>query len=221
MKKIIIALILFLIFPFLVFAKEPANLTILKKEVINYYESKEYDQDVQKVVDRAKKDIDEFLQKHKDSNQRFAAVFDIDDTSLVTFDGAKTRDFGAFLDKIKAEEIRAKLPANKPVLELYNYLLAKNIKIFFITGRANSLRAPTIRNLTRQGYANWAGILMRPDNYDRQKYPTSSAFKSAARENLTKLGYQIIIDIGDQESDLSGGFADHTYKLPNPMYFLP
>ena len=34
------------------------------------------------------------------------------------------------------------------------------------------------------------------------------------------LGYLIILNVGDQESDLTGGFADRTFKLPNPFYFI-
>jgi hypothetical protein len=30
-----------------------------------------------------------------------------------------------------------------------------------------------------------------------------------------------VADFGDQYSDLKGGFADETYKIPNPMYYLP
>jgi hypothetical protein len=30
-----------------------------------------------------------------------------------------------------------------------------------------------------------------------------------------------VANFGDQFSDLSGGFADARYKLPNPMCFLP
>ena len=32
---------------------------------------------------------------------------------------------------------------------------------------------------------------------------------------------RIVADFGDQFSDLIGGFADQTFKLPNPNYFLP
>ncbi len=35
------------------------------------------------------------------------------------------------------------------------------------------------------------------------------------------LGYDIVANFGDQFSDLNGGFADRTFKMPNPMYFLP
>lgn len=31
----------------------------------------------------------------------------------------------------------------------------------------------------------------------------------------------IIINAGDQESDLIGGCADATFKLPDPYYFIP
>jgi len=34
-------------------------------------------------------------------------------------------------------------------------------------------------------------------------------------------GYDILLTIGDQYSDLKGGYADKGFKLPNPMYYLP
>jgi hypothetical protein len=30
-----------------------------------------------------------------------------------------------------------------------------------------------------------------------------------------------VANLGDQFSDLDGGFSDRTFKIPNPMYFLP
>src|SRR6185312_25067 len=35
------------------------------------------------------------------------------------------------------------------------------------------------------------------------------------------LGYDIALNVGDQWSDLQGGYADHYLKLPNPTYYLP
>jgi hypothetical protein len=46
-------------------------------------------------------------------------------------------------------------------------------------------------------------------------------FKAPERRRLTEQGYTILISIGDQQSDLDGGFAERTFKLPNPVYFLP
>ena len=46
-------------------------------------------------------------------------------------------------------------------------------------------------------------------------------YKSGVRAHLESLGWDIVGNFGDQFSDLDGGFADETFKLPNPNYFLP
>lgn len=38
--------------------------------------------------------------------------------------------------------------------------------------------------------------------------------KSGERGKIAEEGYTIIANVGDQESDLSGGYAEWTYKLP-------
>jgi predicted secreted acid phosphatase len=47
------------------------------------------------------------------------------------------------------------------------------------------------------------------------------AYKSGTRAYIESLGYDIVANFGDQFSDLKGGFADKTFKMPNPNYFLP
>jgi hypothetical protein len=34
-------------------------------------------------------------------------------------------------------------------------------------------------------------------------------------------GYTVIVNVGDPMSDLEGGFAERTYKRPNPFYCIP
>jgi HAD superfamily, subfamily IIIB (Acid phosphatase) len=46
------------------------------------------------------------------------------------------------------------------------------------------------------------------------------AYKSGVRHRLTEQGYWIIVNIGDWWSDLDGGYAEATIKLPNPMYYI-
>jgi hypothetical protein len=46
-------------------------------------------------------------------------------------------------------------------------------------------------------------------------------FKAPERRKLADQGYTILFSIGDQESDLIGGYAERTFKLPNPVYYLP
>ena len=58
---------------------------------------------------------------------------------------------------------------------------------------------------------------MRPD--DGQKLSVSDR-KTAARRALYREGYTIVANLGDQESDLRGGYAEHIFKLPDPLYLI-
>jgi HAD superfamily, subfamily IIIB (Acid phosphatase) len=46
-------------------------------------------------------------------------------------------------------------------------------------------------------------------------------YKAGTRAYIESKGYDIVADFGDQYSDLYGGYADRTFKLPNPSYYLP
>jgi predicted secreted acid phosphatase len=46
-------------------------------------------------------------------------------------------------------------------------------------------------------------------------------YKSGVRAYIESQGYDIVGNFGDQFSDLLGGFADKTFKMPNPNYYLP
>jgi predicted secreted acid phosphatase len=46
-------------------------------------------------------------------------------------------------------------------------------------------------------------------------------YKSGTRAYIESQGYDIVANFGDQFSDLLGGFADKTFKMPNPNYYLP
>jgi predicted secreted acid phosphatase len=46
-------------------------------------------------------------------------------------------------------------------------------------------------------------------------------YKSGTRAYIESQGYDIVADFGDQFSDLLGGHADKTFKMPNPNYYLP
>jgi len=52
--------------------------------------------------------------------------------------------------------------------------------------------------------------------------PRSNAeFKTAERQLFVAEGRKIIANIGDQPSDLAGGSAEKTFKLPNVFYISP
>lgn len=46
-------------------------------------------------------------------------------------------------------------------------------------------------------------------------------FKAPERRKISEQGYTIVLTMGDQDSDLNGGYAERGFKLPNPVYFLP
>ena len=50
---------------------------------------------------------------------------------------------------------------------------------------------------------------------------TGQLGEAQAATFLKKQGYKIIENIGDQYSDLTGGYSAATYKLPNPFYYIP
>jgi len=49
-----------------------------------------------------------------------------------------------------------------------------------------------------------------------------AAYKASARARIESI-YDVVIiaNIGDQDSDLDGGFAERHFKVPNPFYFIP
>jgi acid phosphatase len=52
-------------------------------------------------------------------------------------------------------------------------------------------------------------------------FASAADFKTPQRAAIQGRGYTIIANIGDQPSDLDGGFAERTYLLPNPFYRIP
>ena len=57
--------------------------------------------------------------------------------------------------------------------------------------------------------------LLKPIDNDQQN---DQAFKANARKHIALQGFDIILNVGDQESDLKGGYAEVKVKLPNPFY---
>lgn len=198
-------------------AKEPTNLAIAKAAVIQYHDSGEYLQDIQSVIQEASHQLDTDLQQDSGTKKK-AIILDIDETSLSNYASMVHLSFGGTLQEIIQDEDKGKDPAIKPTLDLFNDAKAHHIAVIFLTGRQEYERAVTIKNLTQAGYKHWDSLILRPAKY--KKSPASD-YKTAMRKQLADKGYDIIINIGDQDSDLRGGYADHTYKLPNPYYLIP
>jgi predicted secreted acid phosphatase len=76
---------------------------------------------------------------------------------------------------------------------------------------------------TANNYADYPDYLLSAcaTEISLSKSCTTIHYKSATRAHIESLGYDIVANFGDQWSDLIGGFADKTFKMPNPNYYLP
>ncbi|MFF9625310.1 HAD family acid phosphatase [Streptomyces griseosporeus] len=126
--------------------------------------------------------------------EKQAIVFDIDNTTLET-------DFGFSYPQ----------PANKPVLEVARWAQQHGVALFFVTARPGILYTPTQWNLTYDGY-QVSGLSVR-GLFDLFK--DVAAYKTAQRAAIEAKGYTIIANIGNSATDLSGGHAERTFKLPD------
>ncbi|MEU2062071.1 HAD family acid phosphatase [Streptomyces sp. NPDC013455] len=126
--------------------------------------------------------------------EKQAIVFDIDNTTLET-------DFGFSYPQ----------PANKPVLDVARYAQEHGVSLFFVTARPGVLYWPTEYNLEHDGYE--VTDLRVRGLFDLFK--DVAAYKTAQRADIENDGYTIIANIGNSPTDLSGGHAEKTYKLPD------
>ncbi|MDP3268196.1 MAG: HAD family acid phosphatase [Legionella sp.] len=199
---------------------EPANLSLVQKEIRTYYDSGLYEEELAQTINKARQFILEQAKTNQaqQKQQKLALVLDIDETSISNYQKMVKRNFQADQQQIHAEILKANSPAIKPMLSLYKDALKHGIQVFFVTGRNESERQATQLNLIKAGYSNWSGLYLRPQNYSEKSI---IPFKSQTRALIAKQGYTIVASIGDQYSDIKGGYAEKGFKLPNPFYYLP
>jgi acid phosphatase len=204
---------------------QPANIGDLKFAAIDYYNSGAYLTDLQIAAAPAIAWINDEAPRA----DRPAVVFDIDETALSNWEGLKANDFGRIFngscDKLPQGpcglivwDQSAQSTVIQPTMDIYQTAKDRGATIFFITGRDETQRAATERNLNAVGYTGYAQLIMEPAG---AHYVSAADFKAPQRQQITQRGYTIIANIGDQSSDLDGGFSEQTYLLPNPFYRIP
>ncbi len=175
-------------------------------------------------------DAEKYLGKRKADNvppgTTKAILLDVDDTTLNTYSYEIYSNFvynpttnGYFVDV-------AVFPAVPHMVDLEHFAEAQGYTVFFLTGRPISQHEGTSANLTGEGYDVIDANLYLKDTtapWLSSCAPTctTTQYKTLTREHIESLGYTIVANFGDRFSDLNGGFANKTFKVPNPMYFLP
>jgi predicted secreted acid phosphatase len=209
-----------------------------------------------------------------------AIVFDVDDTTLTTYDYELYSNWdynpttnGYFVGLTAGAFTGNVFPATPGMVELAWKAHEAGYAVFFLTGRGDSQHDVTIANLVddaaagltdlstttsgalstqvdevdagypmptaiETGHGGFAdGLFTKPpvgsypDYLDKPEFCGSAidngascatiAYKSGTRAYIESLGYDIVANFGDQYSDLIGGYADRTFKMPNPSYYLP
>ena len=188
------------------------------------------------------------ITNHQGRSGKPALVLDVDDTSLLTWNFELATNWA--FDPVKNADFvtRQAFPPVFGMPALAHFAKKRGLAIFFITGRPTTQEAATLGNLTRDGIGEDAafpapttlpdgedGLFTKPAIADYPDYLqqacaeeiaagkacTTIHYKSATRQHIQSMGFDIVANMGDQFSDLDGGFADHAFKMPNPNYFLP
>lgn len=188
------------------------NISDVKNEVINYYHSGKYEIELNNVIDNAIAKFDKV--PVTDSS---LVVFDIDETALSNYSFDESIDFGFVPDLWNKWVDSAKAPAVPGVKRFYDFLIKKGFRVAFVTGRGEAFYAPTYKNLLSAGYAKFDTLIVRTKS---EKNLTALEYKSKKRVELTKKGYSISGDIGDQYSDLEGPDHGIQIKIPNYTYTI-
>ncbi|MFF0203093.1 HAD family acid phosphatase [Streptomyces sp. NPDC005017] len=152
-----------------------------------------WQKDCRAVMNQALPEIKQRIAQPRPGEKQ-AIVLDIDNTALET-------DFGFSYPQ----------PANSPVLEVARYAQEHGVDLFFVTARPGIIYGPTEWNLEYRGY-EVSGLHVRGF---LDLFKNVADYKTAQRVSIENRGYTIIANIGNSATDLSGGHAEKTYKLPD------
>lgn len=180
----------------------------------SYYLSGQYFREMQRKLDDAKDYMDRQLQTERANH--LAMILDIDETALSNYHDLERLGFTQNKQALTAAFMLGGATAISPVLELYQYAIQNGVHVFFISERPQTpeIIAMTVKNLKQAGFTQWQDLLLKP--LDSKQ--SDQEFKMASRRHIALQDYDIIMNIGDQESDLKGGYAEIKVKIPNPFY---
>nr|AMS24685.1 VSP-like protein 2 [Ipomoea batatas]GMC65819.1 acid phosphatase 1-like [Ipomoea batatas] len=149
-------------------------------------------------------------------------VFDVDETLISNLPYYYEHGFGLeVFDSVEFDKWVEKgvAPAIKSSLKLYQDIKRLGFKAFLLTGRSDRHREVTVENLKNAGFQDWDKLVLRlPEDHVK----SATTYKSEKRSQMVEEGFRIVGNSGDQWSDLLGSsMSQRSFKLPNPMYFIP
>lgn len=201
---------LFCILPALAFAIPKITLQDAKQQMIAYHDSGIYELEQWQAV----KPAISYLIHHK-FDDKMAVVFDVDETLLSNFKYMRQYSFGGNSAIFHEIEMKADAEVIAATKALYDTAIKQGLTVFIITGRQASERKATEINLAKYHIDSYKGLYM----WSGKKPSTVKKYKSEARCAIEHSGYKIVLNVGDQASDLVGPCNGSVLvKLPNPFY---
>jgi predicted secreted acid phosphatase len=212
--------------PIVTVVGEPPNLNDAKQHLKDYYNctgtvSGEdcYLPQLKRQTDQAMKFLQESVATAR-PGEKLALVLDIDETALSNWAVEMHDDFGYIPADSNWLISLHGCTAIAGTLQLFHEAEKDKVAVFFITGRPESQRDDTAANLKAVGYDHWEWLSLRPDVHPKGELV--EVYKSAQRADIVAKGYRLILNVGDQISDLKDPpMAEHSVKLPNPFYYIP
>lgn len=198
------------------------NLDALKQTLTKYHDCVGaqgcYQRDLEREADRAIAFLKQRAARNA-AHKKLAVVLDIDETTLSNYEEMLSAGF-AYNSRAFNEWVdTASAPAIPGTLRLVKVAQGLGASVIFLTGRPDTQRAATEKNLHAQGFDGYAELRMRAP---ADAHSTAAQFKSAQRQQVVAEGYTIVLSVGDQWSDLRGRpEAEFSVKYPNPYYFIP
>ncbi len=187
-----------------------------------------YTADIDETVLQARKYLDRWLTKKCGRNANGARVIkcramlvaDIDDTLVSWYSYYASPTSNWTVDKAAESAVMKACgtPAIKPTVKLLQYAESRGVAIVLISGRTEAQRSYTASCVKKIGVNGFKELIVRSPAQARS---TAERFKSQERRALVRAGWKIALSVGDQVSDMSGGYAEAGFLLPNPMYFIP
>jgi predicted secreted acid phosphatase len=180
----------------------------------DYYQSGRYYKEMEQTLFEAKS----YLRRQAKDNRpnQLAIVLDIDETALSNYQDLERLYFTRNPQALTAAYMLAGADPISPVLELYQEAINNNVAVFFVSERPSTpeIMSVTVNNLRKAGFEKWQEVILKPIDNDQ----SIQDFKTKARKHIAAQGFDIILNVGDQNSDLQGGYAEVKIKIPNPFY---
>ena len=151
---------------------------------------------------------------------RAMAVFDVDETLLnnYTYYSAESPAFTYSSDTWGPYQDQCKPTAIAATAALLRSFVKMGMGVALVTGRHDTSRTTTLACLRKRGITGWTTLVMRNSNNSDL---SASIYKAQARKQLQASGWKIGPSLGDQVSDMAGGYLRRGFLLPNPMYLIP